>query len=116
MLKRAYRYIAMLLILVIALTACGGNGSSGANSSLIGRWREDGQDRSDFEFNSDGTATEICLNSGLTNDEYVWSIDGNFLTIDSTYGDEERIFSFKISGDTLTVELDGEASTFTRVQ
>ena len=106
------KIIALTLVIIIiafALTACGGGGSL-TNSSWTRSSSDDmpvfGGHRT-FDFRDTGT---LWVNGMGVAD---WSVSGDKLTVnDGT----SYAFTFKISGDTLTITYNNSTSTLTRAK
>jgi len=105
MLKKIFA-VAIVLLFVFSLTACGGNGSStdnAADSPLLGRWEEEGRPNYSFftlEFFSDGAIFTGNDREGMR--FATWRADGNRLGIDGA--GVSGAWYFNISRNTLTLE------------
>jgi hypothetical protein len=136
--KKYYSVLMMLAMMVVALsfTACGGDDEGiGDSSSLVGTWKIDlldeisGAFSDEFEefgyiqFKPDGTCVTVQIikwkgeNAGVFEDEIIvergtYSVDGNRIT--ARYGNVTDVFTFKMSGNKLTLTTtQGIIITFT---
>jgi hypothetical protein len=107
--------VAMLIVATMLFTACGGS------SSLIGKWEgvsasvtfmgeteteslESGLFFIEFKDGGTGISYDHEYSNGFT-----WSTDGDKLTI--TEDNETDIFTYKVSGSTLTLTIDYGSAT-----
>jgi hypothetical protein len=116
--------MAVALVVVFAMafmTACGGTRMDGGNDGLVGVWdwvSEFGE-MEWWTFNQDGTGR--MPNETLTGTMAIrWTTDGSTLRICGTPGDcgnscrSPEDFPFRLTGDSLTVTIDGVAYTYER--
>lgn len=96
--------LALALILVLGILA-----SCGANS-LVGTWEGSG---ASYTFNSDGTGTMTVAGIDVP---MTWKASGNKITFTTGGVNEEN--TYKISGDTLTIESSalGMSMSLTKVK
>lgn len=96
-LSKAFLGIALVVILLFNLAACGSK-----ESKIVGRWESTDRtnDYSYIEFFSDGTYVTDWANYNGT-----YSIDGDRLRLSGVLV-SDRVYTFEISGKTLTLDSD----------
>lgn len=113
--KKIIAITLLVVIMVITITACGGNralqntwvassSSYRVSGSSSGNWL--------IEFNADGTTREVLGNTWIFNG--TWETSGNTLTIRIPTELATDVYTFNISGSTLTLESNRGTTTFER--
>jgi len=113
------RFIAFLLaILLIAgtLSACGGG--SGGNHALVGTWEWEVLGNYEWTFNADGTGIR---GTTIDNMRFEWETDGDGLTVSfiggvGSLGVQHELWTYEISGNTLTVTSRQSGETFNYIR
>lgn len=91
------KYFALLPLLLLAAAAS-------AADPLVGSWLKDGEPAA--ELRSDHTGA-------IDSDEIEWSADAGILRFTYPSGEKEKM-PYTLSGNVLTVEMNGKTETFTR--
>lgn len=106
--------LCLVLVLVVAMVACGGGGKNPA----VGTWKLTGL----FEGEEDYSAYLAMLGMDLTivlNEDGTGTMEMMGEKLDITWADgkimnEGESLSFSVDGDTLTISEEGERMVFTR--
>ena len=106
--------LCLVLVLVVAMVACGGGGKNPA----VGTWKLTGL----FEGEEDYSAYLAMLGMDLTlvlNEDGTGTMEMMGEKLDITWADgkimnEGESLSFSVDGDTLTIAEEGERMVFTR--
>ena len=106
--------LCLVLVLVVAMVACGGGGKDPA----VGTWKLTGL----FEGEEDYSAYLAMLGMDLTlvlNEDGTGTMEMMGEKLDITWADgkimnEGESLSFSVNGDTLTIAEEGERMVFTR--
>lgn len=107
----------MLLLLIVCLSAtigigiaaCGG-GETDDSKAIVGVWTDE-QGLMDYEFKSDGALVVTFMGQG---DETTYSVkDGKLFFPDPDTGEENQL-DFRVEGDKLIMNFDGEEAILVR--
>ena len=103
--KRTVCLVMAVLLLAVSLCACGGN-------KLVGTWvgKMEGVEIS-MTFDKDGEGKMESM--GIISIDFEYEVKNNKLIL-SLEGEESDPIDFKVSGKTLSLEVDGETMTFTK--
>ena len=108
--KKTLALVLVVVMLSATLVACGGD-------SILGTWEatQDGVTmKFTFEDGGQGKATVMGLEVGMT-----WSVSGDKLNAKiSMMGQEEEILkdaTYSVSGDELSITMEGETVVFNKV-
>ncbi len=99
--------LLLLLAMLLTLAACGGG------DALKGTWVDKGSEEGDVEktwvFNGRGVA-RFQVPEWRTDSEGTYSVDGDTVTIMMPAWDEEKVYEFRLEGDSLTLTATDEYS------
>ena len=92
----------MLMILAVFMAGCGSKSSS---EIIIGKWNQEDNATSGWEFFSDGSMIAFY---GDDTDEAKWSISEDSLKVSNPYGDETLLFDIReLTEDRLVLSTEG---------
>jgi outer membrane biogenesis lipoprotein LolB len=113
----SFRFFCVLALFALILAACGG--APKLSDQIIGKWEYTDPDLNatmTFDFQKDGKLTISAADQSI-DATYSWE-DADTIKLVVTLGEEtdESMGDIKITGDTLTLTIDGESQDLTRVK
>jgi len=100
--------ICLLVVLPLALGACGGGGGGG--DALLGTWT-DSTGVMEYEFKSDGTLLVTFMGEEQPMN---YSVKDDTLTLKDEETGEEAAIDYTIEGDNLKLSFEGDEETLVR--
>jgi len=120
--KRIMVVLAVVVLALFALTACGGPGD--ADERFVGTWGFELSPDWTYEFRADGTGDRSSLTTlDGPRDSFTWGVDGDTFnihldenpgTVDGVRVRQNEPYAFTYSEGLLTLSLDGESWTYIR--
>jgi len=102
--------VCALIVLPVALGACGGSGGGGDEQAILGVWT-DSQQAMEYEFKADGVMLIKFMGEEV---ETKYELKDGKLSVTDPEAGETTAVEYKLEGDSLTLTFEGETETLTR--